>query len=60
MRVGDRVQRRPVTFQITDDNDQAVHHPVWGVVVYIHPAGRFHTVAFECAGGAVVESFQGV
>lgn len=31
-----------------------------GTVCYVHPKGRYHTVAFETAGGVIRESFLGV
>ena len=34
--------------------------PMTGRVVYIHPLGRFHVVAFETRGGTIRESFAGV
>lgn len=54
VRVGDTVQRRPVSFSDSDAKNARLLH---GVVVYVHPAGRFHVVEFE---KGVRESFMGV
>ena len=52
--VGDTVRRRPVSFSDSDAKNARLLH---GVVVYVHPAGRFHVVEFE---KGVRESFMGV
>lgn len=31
-----------------------------GYVVYVHPKGRYHVVAFLTKGGVIREGFQGV
>ena len=49
MKIGDRVQRVPARRRAYD-----------GTVIYIHPLGRFHVVAFETRGGTIRESFAGV
>lgn len=69
--VGDRVTRVPKTFDAEKKRVSPFHvqmQPLTGTVVYIHPAGRYHTVAFEFPRGigwerrtAVLrESFRGV
>lgn len=54
VRVGDAVQRRPISFSDSDTKNASL---LWGTVVYVHPAGRFHVVEFE---KGVRESFSGV
>lgn len=54
VRVGDTVQRRPVSFS---DSDAKNARLLRGTVVYVHPAGRFHVVEFE---KGVRERFMGV
>ena len=54
VRVGDTVQRRPVSFS---DSDAKNAQTMRGTVVWVHPAGRFHVVEFE---KGVRESFMGV
>ena len=54
VRVGDTVQRRPVSFSDGDIKNACL---LRGTVVYVHPAGRFHVVEFE---KGVRESFAGV
>lgn len=54
VRVGDTVQRRPVSFS---DSDAKNARLLRGTVVYVRPAGRFHVVEFE---KGVRESFAGV
>lgn len=56
--VGQKVQRAP-EFAPRDDNN-APRATMEGYVVYIHPKGRFHVVAFPTKGGFIRESFQGV
>lgn len=57
MKIGDRVQRVPETFgeteEIRDRNRKrkARKRAYDGTVIYIHPLGRFHVVAFETRGG---------
>lgn len=66
MKIGDRVQRVPETFgemeEIRDRNRKrkARSRAYDGTVIYIHPLGRFHVVAFETRGGTIRESFAGV
>lgn len=58
MKIGDRAQRVPETFgeteEIRDRNRKrkARKRAYDGTVIYIHPLGRFHVVAFETRGGA--------
>lgn len=54
VRVGDTVQRRPVSFS---DSDAKNARLLRGTVVYVHPSGRLHVVEFE---KGVRESFAGV
>ncbi len=54
VRVGDTVQRRPISFS---DSDAKNARLLRGTVIYVHPAGRFHVVEFE---KGVRESFTGV
>lgn len=54
VRVGDVVQRRPISFS---DSDAKNARLLRGTVVYVHPAGHFHVVEFE---KGVRESFAGV
>lgn len=66
VKIGDRVQRVPETFgeteEIRDRNRKrkARRRAYDGTVIYIHPLGRFHVVAFETRGGTIRESFAGV
>ena len=60
MKVGDRVIRYPTTILAYDNQCRASRTPMSGKVVYVHPLGRFHTVAFETCGGTIRESFPGV
>lgn len=60
LRVGMEVVRTPQTIYGTDDGGKNIHHPMRGIVEYIHPRGNFHTVAFEVRGKIIKESFQGV
>lgn len=58
MKIRDRVQRVPETFgeteEIRDRNRKrkARRRAYDGTVIYIHPLGRFHVLAFETRGGA--------
>lgn len=54
VRIGDVVQRRPVSFS---DGDAKNAQTMRVAVVWVHPAGRFHVVEFE---KGVRESFEGV
>lgn len=63
LKVGDMVWRTPVTFYKMDWNDHTPGpkaQPLCGRVVYIHPQGHYHTVAFDLPGGTVLESFHGI
>lgn len=58
MKIGDRVQQVPETFGETEEirdrhrRKKARKRAYSGTVVYIHPLGRYHVIAFETAGGA--------
>ena len=54
LKVGDTVQRRPISFS---DSDAKNARLLRGTVVYIHPDSRFHVVEFE---KGIRESFMGV
>lgn len=66
MKIRDRVQRVPDTFGETEEirdrhrRKKTRRRTYDGTVIYIHPLGRFHVVAFETAGGTIRESFAGV
>lgn len=66
MKIRDRVQRVPETFGETERSEtgtgkrKARRRAYDGTVIYIHPLGRFHVVAFETRGGTIRESFAGV
>lgn len=60
MRVGDKVLRCPETFFERENDGKSPKRPIKGVVVYVHPQGRYHTVEFDLMGGKVQESFMGV
>lgn len=59
MKAGDKVLRNPVTLECPH-TAQGKKMPLRGTVVYIHPKGRYHTVAFQLRGGIVQESFLGM
>lgn len=66
MKIRDRVQWVPETFGETEEirdrhrKRKARRRAYDGTVVYIHPLGRYHVIAFETAGGIIRESFAGV
>lgn len=60
MKIGQKVTRYPETFYEREGGNHAPLRAMSGVVVYIHPRGRYHTVEFELRGGKVRESFRGV
>lgn len=63
VRVGDKVTRVPNSIEeLREPGSVAlVCKPMRGVVVYVHPKGRFHVVEFENARGEKLrESFMGV
>lgn len=65
VKVGQRVTRMPKTFGALDDmRDFTVKTGIKlqkGIVVYVHPKGRFHVVEFEnLKGEKIRESFDGV
>lgn len=57
MKIGQKVRRVPLSLTQTADNGKQEHRPMTGKVVYIHPQGRYHMVAFEMRGGIVRECF---
>ena len=59
MKIGQKVRRVPLSLTQTADNGKQEHRPMTGKVVYIHPQGRYHMVAFEMRGGVVRECFGG-
>lgn len=60
LRVGERVVRVPETICDYDFKARKViRRPLRGTVVYVHPLGRYHTVAFDIHGYVVRESFPG-
>ena len=52
--------RCPETFFERENDGKSPKRPIKGVVVYVHPQGRYHTVEFDLLGGKVRESFMGV
>lgn len=58
VRIGDTVQRKPGTFA-DDGTSKSTKSLFTGRVVYIHPRGRFHVVAFGSGERPVRESFPG-
>ena len=58
--VGQKVARCPITFSDRENGANSPRKTMSGVVVYVHPQGRYHTVEFELWGGKVKESFAGV
>lgn len=58
MKIGDRVQQAPETFGETEEirdrhrRKKARKRAYSGTVVYIHPLGRYHVIAFETAGAS--------
>lgn len=59
MKIGQKVRRVPLSLTQTADSGKQEHRPMTGKVVYIHPEGRYHMVAFEMRGGIVRECFGG-
>ena len=53
---GDTVARRPATFSEFDRKDAKA---IEGRVIYVHPEGRYHVVAFPGRLGMIRESFFG-
>jgi hypothetical protein len=64
VKVGQRVTRTPKTIGVLDDTNFGTKlqaKPMRGVVVYVHPKGRFHVVEFEnLKGEKIRETFDGV
>lgn len=59
-RHGGKALRCPETFFERENDGKSPKRPIKGVVVYVHPQGRYHTVEFDLLGGKVRESFMGV
>lgn len=59
LKVGDIVSRAPETIDDLDKLPNARNKLQSCRVIYVHPAGRFHVVAFRTRGGEVRESFRG-
>lgn len=59
MKVGEKVRRTPKTFMDCGADGKLQRRQLTGTVVYVHPAGRYHTVAFETRGGLIRECFAG-
>lgn len=55
--LGERVRRMAISMSGTDSKGPK---PMEGLVIYIHPKGRYHTVEFSTMGGPVRESFAGI
>lgn len=60
VKIGQKVMRYPDTFFEREGERNTPKRAVPGVVVYIHPKGRYHIVEFELRGGKVRETFPGV
>lgn len=60
LEVGMDVIRKPRTICDDNEHDNKQSKYMRGYVCYIHPKGRYHTVAFSLHGVIVRESFQGV
>ena len=58
MKIGDKVQRRPVTFGGLEGKN-GLRQGFTGEVVYIHPEGRYHMVEFPVRSGKIRECFSG-
>lgn len=63
VKVGQKVTRLPKTVETQDPENRSVlaRKPIRGIVVYVHPKGRFHVVEFEnLKGDKLRETFDGV
>ncbi len=60
LEIGLEVVRTPQTIFEEEAHGKAIRRPMRGRVVYIHPRGQFHIVAFEVRGKTIKETFQGV
>lgn len=60
VKVGDVVTRRSVSLSDHSTTWEKRAKEMTGIVVYIHPKGRFHTVEFNCRGNILRECFCGV
>lgn len=59
VKVGERVRRAPITVFDTEREGNSRPKLQSGVVVYVHPKGRFHVVEFQSRTGTMRESFAG-
>lgn len=64
LQVGQKVTRTPRTIGELDERNFSYKlnpQPMRGVVVYVHPKGRFHVVEFaNQRGDTIRETFDGV
>lgn len=61
VRVGDKVQREPVSLSSYWEGNKKKQKVLTGRVAYVHPRGRYHMVEFTAKrGGVVRECFPGV
>ncbi len=60
LKVGDIVRRAPETFDDLDKLPNARNKMQSCRVVWVHPSGRYHIVAFQTRGGKIREAFRGV
>lgn len=63
VKVGDKVTRVPRSIEqlLEPGSARLTLRPMRGVVVYVHPQGRFHVVEFQNdRGDKLRESFEGV
>ena len=59
LKVGDIVRGAPETIDDLDKLPNARNKMQSCRVTYVHPAGRYHVVAFQTRGGEVREAFRG-
>ena len=57
MKVGEIVARHPITISTLPNRYDTVE-PMQGVIVYIHPQNRYHTVEFRSGNSVFRESFS--
>lgn len=57
--VGETVWRTPVGFHEMIGPGHQTKQRFKGRVIYVHPEGRYHRVAFDLPGGRVIEAFSG-
>lgn len=58
MKIGDKVTMVPETLLEESSDGKRYKRPMKGMVVYVHPKGRYYTVAFDTRGGPIRESFK--